>query len=148
MNALFRDDLLFFSRRLSFIYSLFRIFAAKLQQIMSPVFRGKTNTRSRYTPARPMDALLAKNEEERMYIHVICGGHEAKYWLEPCVELAKSMGIPEHKLSEIKNIAEKYPTIRNARAGSRGRGCRCGFSSLRLSPKITSLQLSRSCCLF
>ena len=39
-----------------------------------------------------MDALLAKNEEERMHIHVICGGHEAKYWLEPRVELAKKGG--------------------------------------------------------
>ena len=43
-----------------------------------------------------------------MHIHVICGGHEAKYWLEPRVELAKNTGIPEHKLSEIKKIAEKY----------------------------------------
>ena len=25
-----------------------------------------------------------------MHIHVICGGHEAKYWLEPRVELAKN----------------------------------------------------------
>jgi dissimilatory sulfite reductase (desulfoviridin) alpha/beta subunit len=47
--------------------------------------------------------LLAKNEEERMHIHVICGGHEAKYWLEPRVELAKDTGIPE-----IKKIVEKY----------------------------------------
>jgi hypothetical protein len=27
-----------------------------------------------------------------MHIHVICGGHEAKYWLEPRVELAKKGG--------------------------------------------------------
>lgn len=39
---------------------------------------------------------------------VICGGHEAKYWLEPRVELAKDTGIPEHKLNEIKKIVEKY----------------------------------------
>ena len=32
-----------------------------------------------------------------MHIHVIYNGHEAKYWLEPQVELAKNMGIPEHK---------------------------------------------------
>jgi hypothetical protein len=43
-----------------------------------------------------------------MHIHVIHGGHEAKYWLEPEVELAKNTGIPEHKLSEIKRIVEKY----------------------------------------
>ena len=41
-------------------------------------------------------------------LHVLCGGHEAKYWLEPHVELAKNTGIPEHKLNEIKKILEKY----------------------------------------
>ena len=55
---------------------------------MSPVFRRE----SEYT------FKIYSNEEERMHIHVICGGHEAKYWLEPCVELAKNTGIPEHKL--------------------------------------------------
>ena len=43
-----------------------------------------------------------------MHIHVLCDGKEAKYWLEPQVELAKNTGIPEHKLSEIKKIVEKY----------------------------------------
>ena len=42
-----------------------------------------------------------------MHIHVLYGGHEAKYWLEPGVELAKNTGIPEHKLNEIKKIVEK-----------------------------------------
>ena len=65
---------------------------------MSPVFRRE----SEYT------FKIYSNEEERMHIHVICGGHEAKYWLEPRVELAKNTGIPEHKLSEIKKIVEKY----------------------------------------
>jgi len=37
----------------------------------------------------------------------IFGAHEAKYWLEPTVELAKNSGIPEHKLSEIKKIVER-----------------------------------------
>ena len=43
-----------------------------------------------------------------MHIHVLCDGKEAKYWLEPQVELAKNTGIPEHKLSEIKKIVVKY----------------------------------------
>ena len=42
------------------------------------------------------------------YIHVLCGRQEAKFWLEPQVELAKNTGIPEHKLNEIKRIVEKY----------------------------------------
>ena len=64
---------------------------------MSPVFRRE----SEYT------FKIYSNEEERMHIHVICGAHEAKYWLEPAVELAKNSGIPEPKLSEIKKIVER-----------------------------------------
>ena len=78
----------------------FLIFADKSQitQIMSPVFRRE----SEYT------FKIYSNEEERMHIHVLCDGKEAKYWLEPQVELAKNTGIPEHKLNEIKIIVEKY----------------------------------------
>lgn len=65
---------------------------------MSPVFHRV----SEYT------FKIYSNEEERMHIHVIYGANEAKYWLEPTVELAKNTGIPEHKLSEIKKIIEKY----------------------------------------
>ncbi len=43
-----------------------------------------------------------------MHIHVLYGRQEAKFWLEPEVELAKNTGIPEHKLNEIKRIVEKY----------------------------------------
>ena len=49
---------------------------------MSPVLRRE----SEYT------FKIYSNEEERMHIHVICGVHEAKYWLEPRVELAKKGG--------------------------------------------------------
>ena len=65
---------------------------------MSPVFKRE----SEYT------FKIYSNEDERMHIHVLCGGKEAKYWLEPEIELAKNSGIPEHKLSEIKKIVEKY----------------------------------------
>ena len=65
---------------------------------MSPVFRRE----SEYT------FKIYSNEEERMHIHVLCGGKEAKYWLEPEVELAKNTGIPEYKLNEIRKIVEKY----------------------------------------
>ncbi len=65
---------------------------------MSPVFRRE----SEYT------FKIYSNEEVRMHIHVLYNGKEAKYWLEPQVELAKNIGIPEHKLNEIKKIVEKY----------------------------------------
>lgn len=65
---------------------------------MSPVFRRENI----YT------FKIYSNEEERLHIHVLCEGKEAKFWLEPEVELAKNTGIPEHRLSEIKKIVEKY----------------------------------------
>jgi hypothetical protein len=65
---------------------------------MSPVFM----LESEYT------FKIYSNEEDRMHIHVLYGGHEAKYWLEPQVELAKNTGIPEHKLNEIKKIVDEY----------------------------------------
>ena len=43
-----------------------------------------------------------------MHIHVIYGRYEAKFWLEPEVELAKNVGVPEHKLNEIRKYVEKY----------------------------------------
>ena len=65
---------------------------------MSPVFRRENE----YT------FKIYSNEEERMHIHVLYGKLEAKFWLEPHVELAKNSGIPEHKLNEIKRLVEKY----------------------------------------
>jgi hypothetical protein len=80
------------------IWERFCIFAPKSNVIMSPVFRRE----SEYT------FKIYSNEEERMHVHVLCGGHEAKYWLEPQVELTKNTGIPKHKLNEIQRIVEKY----------------------------------------
>ena len=64
---------------------------------MSPVFR----CQGEYT------FKIYSNEEERMHIHVICGRHEAKYWLEPKVELAKNSGFSKHELNDIQKIVEK-----------------------------------------
>ena len=51
---------------------------------------------------------IFSNEEERMHIHVLGDGNEAKYWLEPEVELAKNTGFSEHELNKIKKLVEKY----------------------------------------
>ncbi len=42
-----------------------------------------------------------------MHIHVLHGNSEAKYWLEPQIELAWNDGIAEERLSKIKKIIEK-----------------------------------------
>ena len=68
---------------------------------MSPVFRRE----SEYT------FKIYSNEEERLHIHVIHDRCEAKYWLEPKVELAKNTGFSEHELNRIKKLVEKYPII-------------------------------------
>ena len=47
---------------------------------------------------------IFSNEEERMHIHVIYERKEAKFWLEPNVELAKNSGFSEHELSTISKI--------------------------------------------
>ena len=51
---------------------------------MSPVFRRENE----YT------FKIYSNEEERMHIHVLYDRMEAKFWLEPHVELAKNSASP------------------------------------------------------
>ena len=50
---------------------------------------------------------IFSNEEERMHIHVICERNEAKFCLEPQVELAKNAGFSEHELNNIRKIVER-----------------------------------------
>ena len=64
---------------------------------MSPVFRRE----SEYV------FKVYSNEEDRAHIHVLHGRCEAKYWLEPQVELAWNDGIAEERLSKIKKIIER-----------------------------------------
>ena len=67
------------------------------REIMSPVFKREGEYIFK----------IYSNEEERLHIHVLCDNHEAKFWLEPRVELAKNTGIPDYKLNEIKKIVNK-----------------------------------------
>jgi len=54
-------------------------------------------------------------EEPRMHIHVYCADGEAKFWLEPQIELAKNYGLSRKQLREIeKVIEERYEEIKNA----------------------------------
>ena len=50
---------------------------------------------------------IFSNEEERKHIHVMGNGHEAKFWLEPKIELAKNKGFSEIELNEIYKIIKK-----------------------------------------
>jgi hypothetical protein len=53
-------------------------------------------------------------EETRMHVHVYCGEGEAKFWLEPEIELARNQGLSRKQLKTIeKIIEERQDEIRN-----------------------------------
>jgi len=47
-------------------------------------------------------------EEPRMHVHIYAPGGEAKFWLEPKIELAVSKGLKEKDLKIIKEKIEEY----------------------------------------
>lgn len=47
-------------------------------------------------------------EENRKHIHVICADGEAKFWLEPELELAKNYNLSRAQLKEVENIIEVH----------------------------------------
>lgn len=54
-------------------------------------------------------------EETRMHVHVYCGDGEAKFWLEPEIELARNYSLSRQQLKVIENIIEERQNeIRNA----------------------------------
>ncbi|PZV27905.1 MAG: DUF4160 domain-containing protein [Snowella sp.] len=54
-------------------------------------------------------------EELRMHVHVYCGDGEAKFWLEPQIELARNYKLSRQQLKTIeKIIEERQNEIRNA----------------------------------
>ena len=54
-------------------------------------------------------------EESRMHVHVHCSSGEAKFWLEPQIELARSHGLSTVEVGRAqKLVQEKQDAIRNA----------------------------------
>ena len=47
-------------------------------------------------------------EETRMHVHVVSGDGEAKFWLEPDLELAKNYGYNRQQLKEIESLVEEH----------------------------------------
>ncbi|HAJ76210.1 MAG TPA: DUF4160 domain-containing protein [Gammaproteobacteria bacterium] len=47
-------------------------------------------------------------EEERKHVHVHSSDGEAKYWLEPTIELARNYGLSEQQLAKIQRIVEDH----------------------------------------
>jgi diadenosine tetraphosphate (Ap4A) HIT family hydrolase len=47
-------------------------------------------------------------EEDRMHVHVISGDGEAKFWLEPDIELAKNYRYTRKQLKDIEKLIEEH----------------------------------------
>ena len=67
---------------------------------MSPVFHRESSYSFK----------IFSNEELRMHIHVIRDDKEAKFWLEPEVEVAENFGFKAHELRKIQEIVESHAT--------------------------------------
>ena len=50
-----------------------------------------------------------------MHVHVICGNGEAKFWLEPEIQLEKNYRLSFAELSQIESIIRKrHNELKNA----------------------------------
>ena len=47
-------------------------------------------------------------EESRMHVHVICADGEAKFWLDPELELARNYRLSRTQLKEIEDLIEVH----------------------------------------
>jgi hypothetical protein len=47
-------------------------------------------------------------EEPRMHVHVNCADGEAKFWLEPRIEVAQNVGMKERQLRAAQVLVEAH----------------------------------------
>ena len=47
-------------------------------------------------------------EEERMHVHVISGDGEAKFWLDPKIELSRNYHYTSKQLRDIESLIEAH----------------------------------------
>lgn len=47
-------------------------------------------------------------EETRMHVHVHCSDGEAKFWLEPEIELARNYRLSGQQIRQVKEIIEAH----------------------------------------
>ena len=46
-------------------------------------------------------------EEPRLHVHVSCGDGEAKFWLEPRIQLAQNFGLSDRQLGHVQALIRK-----------------------------------------
>jgi hypothetical protein len=47
-------------------------------------------------------------EEERKHVHIIASDGEAKFWLEPEIELARNYRFTNRQLQDIETLVEEH----------------------------------------
>jgi hypothetical protein len=47
-------------------------------------------------------------EEDRMHVHVMSADGEAKFWIEPEIELARNYELSRKQLKEIEGLIEEH----------------------------------------
>ena len=54
----------------------------------------------------PYRFFFFSREEEKKHVHIVSGDGEAKYWLEPKIELAKYHGFNKKQLNKLFKLVE------------------------------------------
>ena len=63
----------------------------------------------------PYRFFFFSREESRLHVHIVSPDGEAKFWLEPRIELAKNYRLSDKDLSRIRGlIMERESEIRDA----------------------------------
>jgi hypothetical protein len=47
-------------------------------------------------------------EERRVHVHVQCADGEAKFWLEPGIELAQNLGLSSRQVRSVQSLIEVH----------------------------------------
>ena len=56
----------------------------------------------------PFRFFFFSREEERLHIHVQSPDGEAKFWLDPSIELARNYGLSDQDLRRVEGLIEDH----------------------------------------
>ncbi len=64
--------------------------------------------RPHFTRASPFRFFFFSREESRIHVHVLGPDGEAKFWVEPAVELAFNSGFSDRELARLGNLVANH----------------------------------------